>query len=345
MTDTGSVVLRLHIRHGRVAEVNIDCRRPMASSLLVGRTPQEAAALVLLLFAVCGKAQGLAARLALRAAQGENVASHRSPEAAQEAAREHLWHLLPGEENRTQLAQGTRCLQSGDGVGDFLAEMIGMRPTDWLALDENGLNRWLIMTAAPIPTAIRIAHPRIDEVPASVVPLLPSMTAEESLTIWPRLDAAFAAHPSWRGTPAETGALARNPEAFPSFATSPLLRRRLARLTELAAFPMQATSDDACLHPGTASAIPVAPHRGRALVETARGLLMHEIELDGSGSGRIADYQIVAPTEWNFHPDGTLSRWLQALPVEDGVALRDATRRRVEALDPCVPWRTELLLP
>ena len=47
--------------------------------------------------------------------------------------------------------------------------------------------------------------------------------------------------------------------------------------------------------------------RGRALVETARGLLMHEIVLDGD---TVAEYFIVAPTEWNFHPQGPLAGWL-----------------------------------
>lgn len=338
--DTGSVVLGLHIRHGQVAEVEIDCRRPTVSRLLIGRTPQEALVLVPLLFAVCGKAQGLAARLALRAAQGENVAPHCFPEAAQEAAREHLWHLLPGEEHRAFLAQGTRCIQANDGLASFLAKMIGMFPAEWLGLDVGGLNRWLITTDAPLATTIRVAHPRMDEVPASMVPLLPALTAEESVVLWPRLDADFAALPTWRHMAAETGALARRGnggEGFPSFATSPLLQRRLARLAELADFAMSAAGRAA---PGTASAVPVAPGRGRALVETARGVLMHEVELDGE---RVADYQIVAPTEWNFHPQGTLGPWLHGLRTHDNAALQDAVRRRMEALDPCVPWRTELL--
>lgn len=337
--DTGSVVLRLHLRHGRVAQAQIDCRRPTVSRLLIGRASKEAMALVPLLFAVCGKAQGLAAHLALRAAQGETIAPHRAPEAAQEAAREHLWHLLPSEGNRASLAQGTRCLQTGEGVQAFVADMLGVSPAEWLALDEGGLNRWLITTDAPIAAAIRLAHPRMDEVPVSAVPLLPMLSAAESVALWPRLDAEFAAQPTWRELPAETGALARSGNAFPSFATSPLLQRKLARLAELAAFAAAADNNP---QPGTASAVPIAPRRGRALVETARGLLMHEITLDEPGE-RIADYQIVAPTEWNFHAHGVLAPWLQGLPAQDASALQDAVRRRVEALDPCVPWHTELL--
>ena len=85
----------------------------------------------------------------------------------------------------------------------------------------------------------------------------------------------------------------------------------------------------------TASAMPVAPGVGRALVETARGLLMHEVVLEGD---RVADYRIVAPTEWNFHPQGPLSGWLIGRPCSDEADLRGFAAQAVAALDPCVRW-------
>ena len=41
---------------------------------------------------------------------------------------------------------------------------------------------------------------------------------------------------------------------------------------------------------------------------------MHEIVLDGE---RIADYFIVAPTEWNFHPQGPLGGWLTTAQLRE----------------------------
>jgi hypothetical protein len=81
--------------------------------------------------------------------------------------------------------------------------------------------------------------------------------------------------------------------------------------------------------------------RGRALVETARGLLMHEIVLDGE---RIADYFIVAPTEWNFHPQGPIAR-LAARPRRKRSRCpgKAFAARAVAALDPCVRWELEWL--
>jgi Ni,Fe-hydrogenase I large subunit len=84
----------------------------------------------------------------------------------------------------------------------------------------------------------------------------------------------------------------------------------------------------------------VAPGRGRALVETARGLLMHEIVLDGE---RIADYFIVAPTEWNFHPQGPLAGWLMGRAANDRDTVQRLAARAVAALDPCVRWELEWL--
>jgi hypothetical protein len=60
-------------------------------------------------------------------------------------------------------------------------------------------------------------------------------------------------------------------------------------------------------------------------VETARGLLMHEIALDGE---RIADYFIVAPTEWNFHPQGPTAGWLKGRDARHREALLGWCRAR-----------------
>jgi Ni,Fe-hydrogenase I large subunit len=73
-------------------------------------------------------------------------------------------------------------------------------------------------------------------------------------------------------------------------------------------------------------------------VETARGLLVHRVRLDGE---RIADYRIVAPTEWNFHPEGAFSRGAEALDAADPAALEADVRRLVASLDPCVGVRYE----
>lgn len=71
---------------------------------------------------------------------------------------------------------------------------------------------------------------------------------------------------------------------------------------------------------------------GLAQVQAARGLLVHRVAIQ---AGRVADYSILAPTEWNFHPQGAAALGLATLPAD----LDDRTLLRlaglfVTALDP-----------
>ncbi|MGL6109881.1 MAG: nickel-dependent hydrogenase large subunit, partial [Rubrivivax sp.] len=82
----------------------------------------------------------------------------------------------------------------------------------------------------------------------------------------------------------------------------------------------------------------LADGSGLAWVENARGLLVHRLRLV---QGRTADYRIVAPTEWNFHPDGALPVALRDTPAHDLESLRRRTRVLVDSLDPCVACTVE----
>jgi Ni,Fe-hydrogenase I large subunit len=84
--------------------------------------------------------------------------------------------------------------------------------------------------------------------------------------------------------------------------------------------------------------IPLGPDEGLAAVETARGMLLHRARLVDQ---RVAEYQIVAPTEWNFHPAGALATGLVGLETGDDAELHNAARLAVHALDPCVAYRIE----
>ena len=82
------------------------------------------------------------------------------------------------------------------------------------------------------------------------------------------------------------------------------------------------------------------PSRGAAAwVENARGLLVHHVRFE---DGRAATYRIVAPTDWNFHPDGAVAAALVGAPAADREALRQRAGRVVHSLDPCVACRVEI---
>jgi hypothetical protein len=74
---------------------------------------------------------------------------------------------------------------------------------------------------------------------------------------------------------------------------------------------------------------------GLAQVPAARGLLVHRVVLTGD---RVADYRILAPTEWNFHPDGVVARGLAGLPAGDEATLRRQAAMLITAVDPCVDY-------
>ena len=84
---------------------------------------------------------------------------------------------------------------------------------------------------------------------------------------------------------------------------------------------------------------PLDSDEGLAAVETARGLLLHRARLR---DGRVVDYQIVAPTEWNFHPEGALAHGLTGLTATSGPTVARHAKLAVHALDPCVACQIEV---
>jgi hypothetical protein len=318
--DTGQVGIRLAVAEGRVAAVSVASERPQVAALLRGRPADEAVRLAPLLFSLCGRAQGRAAALALDAARGAEVPPCLDAAVEAEALREHLWRLL---------------LDLPPLLGFPAQRELFLAATQAVAAGDRAGLRGLLAQAAW--DELRQGWRALDQPEETAAPLLPELEAADSLAVWPRLTAAFAARPEWRGAAAETGAFARRQGAAGAVAPA-FAARWQARLDELTTW---AEAREKVGAGGTASSASAAPGIGRALVATARGLLMHEIVLDG---GRIDDYVIVAPTEWNFHPRGRLAAWLVGTAADDAEALRKRVGPAVSALDPCVRWTLEIRL-
>lgn len=77
---------------------------------------------------------------------------------------------------------------------------------------------------------------------------------------------------------------------------------------------------------------------GIGLSEAARGLLVHRVVLDDA---RVQHYQVVAPTEWNFHPEGVVAQGLAAIARSgvSGAELERLARLYITAVDPCVEYQ------
>lgn len=79
--------------------------------------------------------------------------------------------------------------------------------------------------------------------------------------------------------------------------------------------------------------------QGAGLVEAARGALGHWVRIE---DGRIASYQIIAPTTWNFSPrdrrgvPGPVEVALQGAPVQEGEDTPLSVQHVVRSFDPCM---------
>ncbi len=153
-------------------------------------------------------------------------------------------------------------------------------------------------------------------------------------------DYSFCARPDHAGAVGETSALARcwtHPliAALRTEHGNGLFVRLTARLVECAALVAElrdqarTVSDE---HPDTPG-LENTSGSGLGIVECARGRLVHWLAV---AEGRVSAYRILAPTEWNFHPEGPLARGLIDAPVGQGARVRQAIELLVMALDPCV---------
>jgi len=298
-----------------------------------------------------------------------------------EAAQEHFWRLLidwpkamdhaaitaPVAAARREIAPVlTRLMDSlrtgGDGplepqtlsglarALDLLADhLYGMPAAAWLALSDPAvLVAWMEHGERLPAILLRELYAQAPDLGLSDVALMPTATREVLVaSIVPAMDRdpAFARAPVWDGAPVETGALARQ-QTHPLVAAlrardgNAVTTRMVARLTELAALLLRLAT-----YPLLAGKLPavrglvLGEDEGLAAVETARGLLLHRARLV---DGNVAGYDIVAPTEWNFHPAGALARGLARLAAGSEAALVRQVRIAVQALDPCVACQVEV---
>lgn len=359
----GRIDIRLTRAGSAVAGVEICSSRPqLAQKLMAGRSPEEAADLAGLIFSLCGKAQKAAAQAACEAARGMEPARdahrRRAREVLVELAQEHAWRLLlnwPEQAGRApDMPSLLKLRQAAADTAAFAAALealletvvLGQAPAVWLRHDGAGFDAWRQAGA----TLVAKLFADLGDGPdpgGSQCALLPALAdledaAARELARRALAEPAFCAAPTWNDAPAETGALARAGNRPPLFAW--IARRGrgagarlLARLLELAELP-QRLGAEADGRARVVRAWPLEENAGMAGVETSRGLLIHVVRLK---AGKVADYRIIAPTEWNFHPAGPLAQALAGLGT--GAGLEAAARLVSQSMDPCVAYGVELL--
>ena len=112
-----------------------------------------------------------------------------------------------------------------------------------------------------------------------------------------------------------------------------LLTRLVARLTEIARLAGQLMPK--LQHPyDECYSVAMAANPGIGQAAAARGQLVHRVGLDGDF---ISGYQILSPTEWNFHPSGVVAQALLTLKGTPAQVEQQA-RLLINAIDPCVAY-------
>lgn len=364
---------RLRVAPGQPCPRNLlSSRRDWASLLTRGLPASALSSRLGNLFNLCGHSHRLCADLAVAAALGRAPAHDldAARKLQQETLREHMRRITldwpgqlasgPAMEPARQQAQAAlrHCplfganapaLAGGQpnepvpGLQPWLDEhLLGMPAPQWLAHWEQDPAAWLRAWCDEAPGwlagLLRQARPLADRV-TPAAPLLRVHASEAGLMVLADSlvrQSAFTRQPLWRGQCAETGPWTRLRQTTPEAINTPWLRlgARLAELVRLA------LADEAC-HGGAAwlalGSMATARREGLAWVEMARGLLLHHVQLDGGGDeARVAACQVLAPTEWNFHPRGAVAQALERMPTPRTPGPCREVDLLFSAYDPCV---------
>jgi Ni,Fe-hydrogenase I large subunit len=345
------------VRGVRVASTRAD----VAQVLVGGRPADDARALLPRIFSICARAQAAGVAAALDAARGTQspTARYREMDVLAEVALEYLWRLqidLPGLLGLPQRPDALVRLKrefGRDGSATDWPRFIGALQTaieeacagePFDHADPPAFADWEAASDAPAARVLRAlrAVPLAD----GETPFLPCMSDALLHAIGDALagDSDYSRHPRYEGAPAECGARARlveHPfwEALPT-ATSRAYQRVLARWIELAEIPPQLSRllEGETPRPCVLG-VTLGPGHGIAGVETARGLLVHAVEL---ADERVTRYRIVAPTEWNFHPRGALRADLVDVHAREPREVEQRAGLAVQSLDPCVRYTLEV---
>lgn len=333
-----NLLLRAKLRGSVVMDVDIISPRADPSPVFIGLSPAEAATLAGRLFSLCPVAQSLAAQAAGEAALSIATRPAQRGARALKLLCERLGEMLraslldwpgdapPAPEDILQLREALKALREMPQTDEAPQQI------EALAAAMLGLNDMFLRQLAAV---------RADEAHWELAAQAPDyLGAVDDAAVFAAMtrDAGFSRAPALPGRCAETGAAARQQ------ATGGGLAVRLgARRADLAAtlVAIRRLLAGGAAPEGLLSAQGEPSGWGFAAVDSARGRLYHALRLD-SGE-RIADYRIVAPTEWNFHREGPFARLLRGARIGAGTAAKRRIERLAFVFDPCIRACAEVL--
>lgn len=344
----------------------LSSRQDWAATLSANKPVDAVPGLMASLFSLCGNAHRVGAQLAIDASnpdlqfrQTTGTGERLRLETAQEHVRRigldwpRLLQVGPTSEEAQAPALDSLAacpLLRAPSVVDWAAahgwlhhKLLHMDPAAWLRawIDGAGawLNTWSQKSAGWLPDLLRQA--RLVDLHDQPLTLERALRVHQANGHLNELSAhlanepGFALTPIWRSDRAHTGPWARLQTPGDQAALSPwaMLGSRLAELVRLC-LPDTAPGQGArWLRWGSLS---IRPGLGLGWVEMARGLLVHQVTMADSGT-TVQHCRVIAPTEWNFHPEGEVARRLTTIDMQAPEGIQ-RVRLLMAAFDPCVPF-------
>lgn len=315
MSLTGTLGIDIHVNNGKAISVAFTPARQVdASRLFAGKPWPEAAKIGRLIFAICGNSHAIAIASAAQAAQGSkaNDASllARSILTCAEALREHAsrifmdWPQFLGEAQHV----------------DTMLEVVRSYTALQTSLDLDAILRGSFTDIAPVLKAAA----KFAQVVRGAVHSADFLVAENLIE---------RCTPNSGPTAVEADGTVLGRRDHDARLTGTGLERRIrARLLEvdLICDWLENTGQPSPLE---LRAEKSGDYTGIAKVEVARGLLHHEIRLDGE---IVADCTITAPTSANFMQGGAAEKAVLGLDSTNRTQFEWQARLALLEVDPCV---------
>jgi len=351
--------------HFHLNKIDINLARPnLAKKMLIGQTPENAIKRISQLMTVCQHAQSAAAKLAL----GYQLTDEEVLAIEHENIEQGFWRLIIDLPQLLEIElplsvfinlRRVIAQQNSAGIIEFAEQLFQqlcqLCSNDFANLSSSALQLWLNENNSPMASCLR----EVNEIMPTVVgnsskdnkpTLLADLPNDALLAMLGKLlqtDDCFYQKPHLNKQSCETGSLSiiQNHSLFSLLSTQGTVGRFISRLLYLAqkinelennllgsnvlksnisgCFSLQQSEDIT----GKSTSL--------GWVQTARGLLIHLANIQQS---KISQYSIVAPTEWNFHPQGSLNKILVNSNFSSPQVAEKSVKLAILALDPCIEF-------
>ena len=325
--------------------------------LFLNRTPEQVVQFIGLAYSLCGKAQKFAAKLALNELLTTEEKHKLNREVRVETLKEHYINISKTlfTENILTQEQYSKSLQgAGNWVNHFAKNDIEnnqqtiiqtIKDTFELLIpgltDLTKLNikhkKTLLKLNAICPSIILINNKvKFNENPLNNSKALQKNIEESMLdtSTWLK----------WVETPELNGSSVENSiyskvtlmgVNLNGLTTDPLQQRFISKLIDVI-MQIQVLENSPNAESETVFFQKTQQNISVSWVETARGRLYHMAEINLK-TGKVENYAISAPTEWNFHPKGIAQQLILDLPKLDFESWKNQVYKIAQIIDPCVP--------